>query len=645
MILLICALLFFSSLAIADTDEKSPWSVKISGNKVFSKFQLNEQLDIPDEFAQLDTIKQDFLMRLSTENVKALYYSRGYYSLDLKLDIEREPLSDNKIQRNYNITVNEGECYRFNDAKIISSGDEPIPIDLTSLKILKHRYYNQEDISDDLQEIQSAYRKQGNLHVYISSEEHVDTTAKQVNVVINVTPGPKVLMGNIITTTQRTKSKFEKKSEPEPGLTNTSWLSSLWRIPKGQIIDGNQYFNFKSKLYSTQLFTQVKLNDELREDGLSDIHLDVVERVPGETRYGFFFEEIYGFGALAYADHKNFFGKFHEFSTSVQIAQNKQEITFGYANPLLFGTSFTFIPTAIRFVDRVSFNHEKINPPAYPDSVEERYEIINRGDLTFGITNNIKFRGTIDTRYVNKNEDKLFKLKGEIGLTFDYTDDYFNPTKGIRVMPLAGLGTNFSGKEDYRDGHVYTYGEATANVYWPLFWTFYGALSGSVGRFFNTAIEDDARVFYQGGSRSVRGYRFRSIYAGYTTTKTEQVTKKQDDGTQVTEEVSKEVINTALTPMYFRVNEEIRWTFPWKSLRAWQIVQFFDWARVVDTKDKSYEDAQEGSLGLGIRYRWQFLTFRLDYAIVTGISSYDEDKKNSMKFKWGRFAFDLSQAF
>ena len=645
MILLICALLFFSSLAIADTDEKSPWSVKISGNKVFSKFQLNEQLDIPDEFAQLDTIKQDFLMRLSTENVKALYYSRGYYSLDLKLEIEREPLSDNKIQRNYNITVNEGECYRFNDAKIISSGDEPIPIDLTSLKILKHRYYNQEDISDDLQEIQSAYRKQGNLHVYISSEEHVDTTAKQVNVVINVTPGPKVLMGNIITTTQRTKSKFEKKSEPEPGLTNTSWLSSLWRIPKGQIIDGNQYFNFKSKLYSTQLFTQVKLNDELREDGLSDIHLDVVERVPGETRYGFFFEEIYGFGALAYADHKNFFGKFREFSTSVQIAQNKQEITFGYANPLLFGTSFTFIPTAIRFVDRVSFNHEKINPPAYPDSVAERYEIINRGDLTFGITNNIKFRGTIDTRYVNKNEDKLFKLKGEIGLTFDYTDDYFNPTKGIRVMPLAGLGTNFSGKEDYRDGHVYTYGEATANVYWPLFWTFYGALSGSVGRFFNTAIEDDARVFYQGGSRSVRGYRFRSIYAGYTTTKTEQVTKKQDDGTQVTEEVSKEVINTALTPMYFRVNEEIRWTFPWKSLRAWQIVQFFDWARVVDTKDKSYEDAQEGSLGLGIRYRWQFLTFRLDYAIVTGITSYDEDKKNSMKFKWGRFAFDLSQAF
>ena len=625
MILLICALLLFSALSYAENEEKHPWSVSIEGNKVFSNFQLNEQLDIPEEFGQLDTIKQDFLMRLSSENVRALYYSRGYYSLDLKLEINREPRSDGSLQRNYVITVKEGDCYRFNEAQIVSEDDEPIPVDVKSLKISQHKYYNQEDISEDLQEIQKAYRKQGNLHVYLSSEEHVDTTAKKINVIINVRPGPKVLMGNIITTTQRAVNKNDKKAAPEQGLSDTAWLSSLWRIPKGEIIDGNQYFNFKSKLYSTQLFTQVKLNDSLRADGLSDVHLDVIERVPGEARYGFFFEEIYGFGALAYADHKNFFGKFNEFSTSIQIAQHKQEITLGYANPLLFGTAFTFIPTAIRVVDRLSFNHEKINPPAYPDSVEERYEIINRGDLTFGITNNIRFRGTIDTRYVSKNEDKLFKLKGEIALTFDYTDDYFNPTKGIRVSPTAGLGTNFSDKTDYEEGRVYTYGEATMNLYSPLFWTLYGALSGSIGRFFNKGIEDDARVFYQGGSRSVRGFRFRSIYASYTSS----------------DENGKEVINTALTPMYYRINEELRWTLPWKSLNKWQIVQFCDWAMVKDMKDDDYKDRQDGSLGLGIRYHWQFLTFRLDYAFKKGLTNWHK----SEGFTWSRFAFDLSQAF
>ena len=203
--------MFFSAVSFADSGEKNPWSVSIYGNKVFSKFQLNEQLDIPEEFAQLDTIKQDFLMRLSSENVRALYYSRGYYSLDLKMEIVREDLSNGTQQRNYHFTVNEGECYTFNDAQIISEGDAEIPIDLKSLKISKHQNYNQEDLSEDLQEIQKAYRKQGFLHVYISSEEHVDTTAKHVNVIINVRPGSKVLMGNIITTTQRAINKNERK--------------------------------------------------------------------------------------------------------------------------------------------------------------------------------------------------------------------------------------------------------------------------------------------------------------------------------------------------------------------------------------------------------------------------------------------------
>ena len=380
-------------------------------------------------------------------------------------------------------------------------------------------------------------------------------------------------------------------------------------------------------MFSTQMFTQIKMRDSLRADGLSDVYLDVTERVPGEARYGFFYEEIYGFGAQAYAKHKNFIGHFHEFSTGAQVAQHKQEISVGYANPLLFGTSFTFIPTAIRFEDRLSFNHEKINPPAYPDSIEERYEVINRADLTFGITKNIRFRGTIDSRYVNRNEMTLIKQKQEIALTFDFTDDYFNPTKGIRLAPTVGMGLNLTASLDNPEliGNPYTYSEGTVNLYHPLFWTFYGAISGSVGKFFNSALEDDARVFYQGGSRSVRGYRFRSIYASYES--------EGEDG--------KTIINTGLTPLYYRFNQEIRWTIPSKSWNHWQIVQFFDWAKVMDEEDDLYIEESDASVGLGIRYRWQFLTFRLDYAINKKMKNLGQWEN----FAWSRFAFDLSQAF
>lgn len=617
-------LLIFAVCLWAEDDVKHPWYVELSGNKAFSNYQLEEQLDIPEEFGQMDTTKQDFLMRLSIENIKALYYSRGYYSLDVALDIRREIISENVVRRGYFINVRDGERYKFSGVKLIVPDTNKVEINTQDLSISKENFYNQEDISDDLQEIQAAYRKEGYLHVHISSIEMLDTARKKIYVEITIEPGAKVLMGNMVSSSQRTTDK-SRTQNTEAGLTDTAWLSGLWRINQGEIIDGNQYNSFKSKLFSTQLFTQVKMSDTLREDGLSDVYLNVTERVPGETRYGFFYEEIYGFGAQAYARHKNFFGRFHEFSSSVQLAQHKQEASIGYANPLLFGTSFSFIPTAIRFEDRLTLNHEKINPPAYPDSIEERYEIINRGDLTFGITSHIRFRGTLDTRYVSKNSAKMLKLKAETAFTFDYTDDYFNPTKGVRVAPTVGAGTNWDG--DLTSFNMienpYTYGELTTNVYFPLIWTFYGALSGSMGKFFAKAIEDDARVFYQGGSRSVRGYRFRSIYASY----------------ESLDEEGETVINTGLTPTYFRFNEELRWALPWKGWRHWQIVQFYDWAKVTDD-DKIYKSDRDESLGLGVRYRWQFLTFRLDYAFKKNLTDWSAEG-----FAWGRFAFDLSQTF
>lgn len=619
---LLCMFIF----SFAEETMKHPWYMDFYGNNVFSKFQLEEQLDIPEEFGQLDTTKQDFLMSLSSENIKALYYSRGYFSLNLQMEIRRDHISQDSMQRGYMFTIKEGDRYKFKEVKIIPSTDVDVSIDPSDLITSQDRFFKQEDIAEDLQYIQTVYRRKGYLHVYITPTELLDTAEKKIYVQFNVTPGTKVLMGNMVSSTQRAGER-NTTEENEAGLSDTAWLSSLWRIPKGEVIDGEQYNSFKNKLLSTQLFTQIKLNDSLREDGFSDVHLDVTERVPGETRYGFYYEEIYGFGATAYGKHKNFFGRFNELSSSFQIAQHKQEISFGYANPLLFGTSFTFIPTAIRFEDRLSFNHEKINPPAYPDSIEERYEIINRGDLTFGITSHIHFRGTIDTRYVDKNEDKMFKFKSEIALTFDYTDDYFNPTKGIRIAPTAGFGTNLSASLDDPKmlGNPYTYTEGTVNLYFPLFWTFFGALSGSVGKFYDEAIEDDARVFYQGGSRSVRGYRFRSIYASY----------------EDTDQNGEEIIHTGLTPMYLRFNQELRWTLPVKALNHWQIVQFYDWAKVMDQDDKLYKKRDDGSLGFGVRYRWQFLTFRLDYAFKKDLTHW-----NGMEdFAWGRFAFDLSQTF
>ena len=324
--------------------------------------------------------------------------------------------------------------------------------------------------------------------------------------------------------------------------------------------------------------------------------------------------------------HKNFLGRFHEGSASILVAQNKQELTLGYANPLLFGTRFNFIPTAIRFDDHISFNHEKTSPPAYPDSIEERYEVINRGDLTFGLSKNIRFRATLDTRFVQKNETRLFKVKGETALAFDFTDDYFNPTKGLRFSPRLGAGANFTGniRNAEMKGNPYTYGELTSIGYLPLFGPFLTAGSVSYGRFFDKAMEDDARIFYQGGSRTVRGYRFRSIYPSYTSI--------DEDG--------EEVINTGLTPQYLRFNVELRINSPFEAIKNWQLVEFYDWTHVSDKNSGLYSGKSNAAFGLGLRYKWEFLTLRLDYTFKKDFSNWGMES-----FSFQRINFDLSQAF
>ncbi len=409
---LFLALVFLTGMVLAkeipaDSSVQNPpknaWKVSFIGNELYADEQLAVELDIPEEFGIVDTIRQDFLMQVARTNLELLYFSAGYFSFTTKLEVLRNQTDeqDSVPYTLYRFLIQEGERYTFNEIKI----DRDTIADSVALNdfiIRTGSHYDPSAVADDVLQIQVLYRENGYLHVRADYLEFLDTLHHQVNVEIYVEPGTKVRMGDFTSSTQKPARIANLDTTDRQGLSDTAWLNRLWRIPKGEVINGKTYTSFRNKLLSTQIFSQIHLEDAPRSDSLSDIRFSAVERIPGEARYSVFFEEVYGFGASAMVKHKNLGGHFHEGSASILVAQNKQELTLGYANPLLFGTRFSFIPTAIRFDDHISFNHEKTSPPAYPDSLEERYEIINRGDLTFGLARSIRFRATLDTRFVQK---------------------------------------------------------------------------------------------------------------------------------------------------------------------------------------------------------------------------------------------------
>jgi len=624
---------------LASTNAASvSWKLQIIGAKIYSESFLIEQLDLPlsTEMDIISPERRNFIIKLAKGNLDNFYQSNGYFSENISLSVSEEAIDSVKIEI-YTFNIYEGERYRFGDAKIVFAAGSDSLIGTDKMAVPKGGFYDPEQISNDQKDIRDIYHKNGYLHITIEHLEYIDTTGKKVNVHYFVDPKSQVLMGNFKSRTFRS-GLMPGQTEPEVGLSDTAWLSKLWEIKRDSIVDGQYYFSFRAKLFSTQLFSQVQLEDTLQENGLSDITLTAYERVPGEANYGFFFEQIYGFGISLSSSHRNLFGSFHEIGASAMLAENRQELSLNYAHPLLFGTSVSWIPTAIRLDEKIIFNHEKLPAPTKTDSLVERWEVVNRANLSFGLSSkyNIRSRNMIDFRFLRLQGEDNFKIKLETGLIFDFTDNSYDPTFGIRFIPSLGGGGELQHEsfKELRDvkklvefwkislEHVFSYVDASAFVYLPIFRHLLSAFAFSYGNVFNKAVEDDAQAFYQGGGRTLRGYRFRSVFPYKV---------KPEDPTGAS-------LQSGLSPQYFRINEELRIIPPWKPLQSFQLVQFIDWARISDS-DESFSTAEEMSLGFGLRYKWQFLTIRLDYALKTEFDNFKLDK-----FKFSHIVFDLSQA-
>ncbi|MCL2260110.1 MAG: BamA/TamA family outer membrane protein [Fibromonadales bacterium] len=622
---------------ISAATEITAFKLRIIGSKIYSEEFLKEQLDLPAEIDAISPERRAFIIKLSKSNLEYFYQNNGYFSEHISLTVSEENLDTAKIEV-YTFNIYEGEKYRFGTATIVLEEDAKSFVDVEKLSIMKGGIYDPDIISNDRKTIEDAYLKLGYLHITVEHLEHIDTLGKKVNIYFMTDPKHQVRMGYFNSQAFRA-GLLPGQTEPETGLSDTAWLNKLWEIKRDSIVDQKYFSSFRTKLLTTQLFSQVKLEDSLQENSLSDISLTVYERVPGEAYYGFFFEQIYGFGISYSALHRNFFGSFHEAGIGAMLAQNRQEISLNYAHPLFFGTSVSWIPTAIRLEEKIFFNHEKLPAPTKPDSLVERWEIVSRANLSFGLSarNHIRNRHTFDFRFLRlrggeEEAEDYFKLKYEWGLTFDFTDNSYDPVKGWKLTPNVGAGGELQheslGKvKDSKSSdfwkigleHGFFYTETSLFGYYPIFRKYLlSAFAFSYGNIFNKAPEDDAQMFYQGGGRTLRGYKFRTVFPY----------KMENDTTKV----------SGRSPEYFRINEELRVITPWKPLRNWQLVQFIDWVNIGDS-DESFSIAQEMSLGMGLRYKWQFLTFRLDYVLKTQFHDFKPDK-----FSWSHIVFDLSQA-
>ncbi len=580
-------------------------SIDFFGNKYFSQPELLEQLGLPDGFDQLDETKQIVLLRLAAFNLGILYENEGFFTN--KIEFQPGNLPSNR----FSYQIIEGPKFRYASIDIINLAGSQDDLTEVVLNSKVSGYFNGEVLTQDLDEIIFQFKEQGYLHVRSYQSIELDTSSALVYVQFEVDLGPQLKMGQLFLNSKR--KRIEGTSDRR-GQTRQSYLRSLWGIQSNNVIEGQSWDEYRNKLLATGLYSSVQLKDSvsLINPGRHDVYVNLVERVPGQYSSRLFYEDLMGLGVSVGVKHKNIQGEMHEVSLNTTYAQNREQVTLGYGHPLFFGTG-------VRFDNRVTFRHDSLPDPTETEG-DERFEAINKGTFSKRFNNNLRAIGLIDLRYVDKYNEPtaIVKLKFEPSIQLNFTNKLTDPTRGSRFRFAIGNGGAFKANERYN------YLKIESGYYYPLgsqlFWA--GAIDW--GKFLTTGDPDDAKLFYQGGFRSVRGYDARSI-------------APSKDSTYVLNGVTEQDTLFGPSPQFLRLSNELRYNT--KTFPSLQIVQFTDWAFINDLSSQ-YTSQKSMAMGLGARYQVSLLTFRLDYTF----------KKNFFRpfaletLELGRISFDLSQA-
>ncbi len=587
-------LLFFVTAAWSQLE------LQTIGNEYFSNDVIISQTTLTDEFLQVPNFRKDYLLDLASENLLQLYFTSGFF--DTKVTHQRKFIDDTQF---VTFTIQEGKQYLFGDVKAQVPTWSNTLYNRQDIEIDYDEKFSSKLVIEQLEKARKTFAEDGYLNVEISQKLNIDTLQKRVHISFDIAPNRQVVQGKVHVKIARTKSYIGPAGMR--GKTSNNTIRELWKIQNGKTIPASAIKALRKKLLSTGIFSRVSIQDSVIDSTsvYTDLFIEVHERVPGVLGAGLFYEDLIGSGIKVQSRYKNLLGEFHQVGSEATLAWNRQQIAIGYSHPLAYGTD-------LRIENRIIGNKEQLPIPEQRDSIESKSELINRGRFSYPINSFIQFSGLTDLRYIKTQTAKV-KFKFEPSLGFEWVDNRVEPRKGIKVIYSVGQGGDFTWNNRY------WYHQVKNRFYIPTGSYSSWAIAADYGRFFNTALIEDARTYYQGGFRSVRGYETRSLFP-----------HRLD---------SLGSIEGGTAPEYLRVSNEFRFDLPKNWLSNLQLVQFTDWVKIVD-QDPTFNKSNRMAIGAGFRYRLSLLTLRLDYTLKKRF----KNPFTSEPFEWANFSFDLSQA-
>jgi len=502
------------------------------GNKIIiTKITFNGNKNVPEEELTANLVNKEaqFMgwfpgrnngnanasqLKYDGMRVQDEYLKRGY--LDAKVSDPLMRVDPSTYNATISYSIKEGRSYKVSSVSVLGLGSTGVSKSEIGAKLgLKARkVFNVQHLRDDIKMISETIGNLGYAYAKVAPAFKKNAKNRTISVSYRVKPGKKVTIGDV-TVTGNTKTK------------DNVVRRYVYQAP-GDLYNYSDFKASQKALQRTGFFESATVKAKKAKGNKIDLVVDVKEAKTGAFTVGGGYSSVDGFMVNGSISEKNIMGTGIEVSAAVDYSNVKNSFSLSFKEPRLFDSKYSLSAGIYKsqsdYSDTVEYDNlgyngkdemggflsvgRQFNREIYA-SIGYRYGVVEYTDVDTNLTTN--------PGYVVGDYLDYVKSSFIASLTFDNTDNYYNPREGIYAnlnLEYAGVGSAPAGKQlaEYTrlDLKFAAFYGLQDEIDYDLIFR-YKFRAGYMGIDAGDYVPRAEKLYLGGSSRGVRGYASGSI--------------------------------------------------------------------------------------------------------------------------------------
>lgn len=528
-------------------------------------------------------------LRMDAMRIKEFYLNRGYLDAVVSDPILKTQFDNYKATITYNI--DEGTQYKVNELKI--NIDESIVSKnelMKNLKLKKGDVFDVQKLRKDIENITKVVSSKGYAFTNVIPDVKQDKQNSKANITYVVKPNKKVYVNNI-TIAGNT-------------ITADSVIRRELYFSESELFNQKDLLDSNNALKRTGYFNDVKIvPKQVAEDKL-DLIVNVSEASTASIMGGLSYGSFDKFGINAGVSDRNFLGSGIEVGVDIDASERTQRGSIRFYNPRIYDSLYSLGGNIFKKeLDYYNYNEKskggdlrlgrKLGRHTHA-SITYLYKDVELTDVN----------ETLQENNVLYKEGKTVKSSLIPAISYDNTDDYYLPRKGVSLsssFEYAGVGAEAKFLKTSLSAKYY-YG-----FYDLIDYDLIIRLKARISHIKDRGNLPLNEKLYLGGIGSVRGFRSGSL-----------APKNSDDiliGANKLAAASVEI------------------SIPLIESAQLRIFSFYDYGMI---GDKNFDEIKRSSTGAGLEWAKSPLGVPLQLFYAKALDDEEGDRTSRIEFSLGR---------